>query len=117
MNILFPIAFLDPPQLFNATVTNIPGSGSLPLQVVANIGLKAPYAIQYTDTTGDAIGVYTGIVGQEVLRTIIGNGTSNTVPVVIGHDSRVSLRSMSASPITNGYLTLVFLGTGWNGLV
>lgn len=110
MSAVFPIAFLDPPYVFNANVTNIPGSGSLPIQVVADIGFSAPYALQYADTTGDWIGVYTGDVGIEVLRTIIGNGLSTTIPLVIAAHSRVSLRSLTASPITNGQLSIVFLG-------
>lgn len=112
MNQLYPIAYLDPPELFNSSVTNIPGSGSLPLQVVANIGLKAPYAIQYQDTTGNWIGVYTGAVGSEVLKTIIGGGVTDVCSVVIPANSRVSLRSISTSPITNGMISIIFLGFG-----
>lgn len=111
---LFPIAFMDPPQVLNASVTPIPGSGSSPLQIVANIGFKAAYAIDYTDTTGDYIGVYIGSSGHEVLATIIGGGFNSRAYVVLSAQSRVSLRSMSASAITNGYLTLVFLGMGWH---
>lgn len=110
MNNLYPIAFFDAPQVLQAYVTNIPGAASLPLQVVANIGFSAAYSIQFADSTGDWIGVYTGAVGQEVLRTIIGNGLSQIVPVVIPAQSRVSLRSMTASPITNGNLVVTFLG-------
>lgn len=109
---LYPIAFLDAPQVLQASVTNIPGSGSLPLQVVTNLGFRAGYYLQFQDSTGDAVGVYTGVSGSEVLRTIIGNGTSDTVPCVISALSRVSLRSMTSSPITNGELTIVFLGGG-----
>jgi hypothetical protein len=112
MNQLYPIAYLDPPELFNASVTNIPGSGSLPLQVVSNIGLKAPFGLQYTDTTGDWIGVYIGVSGSEVLRTIIGGGVTDVVSVVIPANSRVSLRSMSTSSITNGMISIIFLGFG-----
>lgn len=108
----FPIAFFDAPQVLQANVTNIPGAGSSTLQVVADIGRKAPYAIQYADSTGDWIGVYVGAVGEEVLKTIIGNGLTLIVPVVIPAHSRVSLRSMTSSPITNGQLVCVFLGFG-----
>ena len=113
---LFPIFFLDAPEILTCAVTNIPGSGGSPLQVVAHSGVKAARAIQYTDTTGDYIGVYTGAIGQETLRTIIGGGAANAiVPVVIAVGSRVSLRSMTASAITNGLLTITFLGVGWSG--
>jgi hypothetical protein len=112
---LFPIYYIDSPEILDASVTNIPGSGSAPLQVVADSGLKASYGIQYIDTTGDYIGVYTGVAGQEVIRTIIGGGLVSQTPVVIAHNSRVSLRSMTSSPITFGKLTITFLGQGWNG--
>lgn len=112
---LFPIYFIDPPQILNTSVTNIPGSGSSPLQVVADSGTKAAYGIQYIDTTGDWIGVYTGSVGNEVLRCIVGGGQVNETPVVIAVHSRVSLRSMTASAITNGRITISFLGQGWGG--
>lgn len=114
-NNLFPVFFIDPPKILDSSVTNIPGSGSLPLQVVANSGLKSAYEVQYIDTTGDYIGLYTGLVGSEVLRCIIGGGLVSSTPVVIAINSRVSLRSMTASPITTGKLTLTFLGQGWNG--
>lgn len=114
-NNLFPIFFIDPPKILNSSVTSIPGSASPPLQVVANSGPKAAYAIEYIDTTGEFVGVYTGTVGNEVLRAIIGNGLVNTTPVVIAAYSRVSLRSMNAAPVAVGKLTITFLGQGWNG--
>lgn len=110
---LFPIYFIDSPEIFYANVTPIPAASDLPIQVVADSGLKAAYGISWTDTTGDYIGLYTGDVGHEVLRTIIGGGVVSMTPVVIAVHSRVSLRSMTASPITNGQLTITFLGQGF----
>lgn len=112
MTSIYPIAFLDAPQVLQANVTNIPGAASSPLQVVANLGVKAAYGIQFQDSTGDAIGVYQGTSGHEVLKTIIGNGVTDAVSVVLTANSRISLRSMTASPITNGNITIVFLGVG-----
>lgn len=112
MTHLYPIGYLDPPEILDMSVTNIPGSGSLPLQVVSDLGFKAGYAIQFQDTSGDQIGVYIGTSGNEVIRTIIGNGTSEIFPVVIPAHSRVSLRSMKSVAITNGQLTMIFLGAG-----
>lgn len=112
MNAVFPIAFLDAPQVLATNVTNIPGGGSSPLQVVADLGFKAAYGIQFQDSTGDSIGVYSGDSGHEILKTIIGNGLSLIIPIVFAAHSRISLRSMTASAITNGYLTIIFLGQG-----
>jgi|SRR5579859_690625 len=107
---LYPIAYFDPPQVLDASITNIPAASALPLQVIANIGFKASYAITYIDTTGDYIGVYTGVVGSEVLNCIIGGGQNSTTYSVIAAQSRVSLRSMTNTPITNGKLMCTFLG-------
>lgn len=103
---------MDSPQVLNASVTPIPGSGSSPLQVVADIGLRAAHAIDYIDSTGDYIGVYVGASGHEQLITILGGGAITRAYVVIHANARVSLRSITSSPITNGYLSLVFMGMG-----
>lgn len=111
---LFPIAFMDSPQVLNASVTPIPGSGSAPLQVVADLGFKASYAIDYIDSTGDYVGVYLGAVGQEKLAVIIGGGAVTRAFVVCAAHSRVSLRSITSSAITNGHLSMNFMGLGWS---
>lgn len=113
MSGLFPVAFFDAPIVLSASVTPIPGSGSSPLQVIANIGTRAAYSINYIDNTGDFIGVYTGGIGSEVLVCVIGGGTSSIVPGVFAARTRVSLRSMTTSSITNGSLFCTFLGQGW----
>lgn len=104
MNYNFPIAFFDAPEIVNCSVTPIPGSGSLPLQVIADSGFKSAVAIDYIDTTGDYIGVYLGSVNSEKLLCIIGGGLNTRAWGVFPAHSRVSLRSMTASSITNGLL-------------
>jgi hypothetical protein len=110
MTYLFPVAFIDPPLVLAASVTNIPGSGSLPLQVIANVGPKYGVAIDFIDTTGDYIGVYQGASGHETLVCIIGNGLVSRAFGVITAYQRVSIRSMAAAPITNGNLTFTVMG-------
>lgn len=110
---LFPIAFMDAPQVLNASVTPIPGSGNSPLQVVADLGFKAAYAIDYIDSTGDYIGVYVGPVGFEVLRSIIGGGAITRAYIVLAAHSRISLRSITSTAITNGHLSINFMGMGY----
>lgn len=104
MNYNFPIAFLDAPQVLNATVTNIPGSASPPLQVIANTGVRSGVAMDYIDSTGDFIGVYLGSSGNEHLLCIIGGGQTTRAWGVFPANSRVSFRSMTASKITNGLI-------------
>lgn len=105
MNYNFPIAFFDAPEVITFSVTPIPGSGSLPMQVIADSGTRSAVAIDYMDSSGDAIGVYIGLPTQEKLVCIIGNGQTTRAWAVFQAHSRVSLRSMSASSITNGTLT------------
>lgn len=109
---LFPIFWLDSPEILYANVTPIPGSGSLPIQVVSESGFKAAYGVSWIDTTSDYIGVYIGASGHEILKTIIGGGVVSAAPVVIPAHSRVSLRSMTSTAITNGQITITFLGQG-----
>ena len=109
---LFPIFFVDPPEILYTNSTPIPAASALPLQVVADSGFKAAYGVSWIDTTGDYIGLYTGSVGHEVLRTIIGGGVVSAAPVVIAAGSRVSLRSMTNTAITNGQIIINFLGQG-----
>jgi hypothetical protein len=109
MNYNFPIAFLDAPQVLNSSVTPIPGSGSAPLQVIADTGTRSGVAIDFIDTCGDFVGVYIGKAGSEKLLCIIGGGVVSRSWAVFPAHSRVSFRSMTASPITNGNLTATIM--------
>ena len=112
MDNLFPVAYLDAPRVLNCSVTPIPGSGSAPLQVIANSGVRAAYAIDYLDSTADYIGVFTGPANSETLRCIIGGGYGTRANVVIPVHSRVSVRSLTTSAITNGYISMTLMGMG-----
>ena len=109
MPLATPYKFFDPPQVLNAVITSIPASSNPPLQVIADSGIDLGIGVQYTDTTGDFIGVYTGAVGQEVLACIIGNGISSIAWAFIQPRSRISLRSMVNTAITSGSLSGVLL--------
>lgn len=109
MSFIYPVAFFDPPQVLDASVTNIPGSASLPLQVVASTPLLIN-AIDYIDGIGTYIGVYIGAPGSEVLKCIIGGGLSTRAWVVIPVNSRISLRSMTPATINGGTLFCAFMG-------
>lgn len=105
MNYNFPVAFFDAPQILDTSVTPIPGVNSAPLQIVADSGNRSAVAFDYIDTTGDFIGVYVGVLGQEGLLCVIGNGQTNRAWAVFPAHSRVSLKSMTTTPITNGKLS------------
>lgn len=107
MSRVIPIAYFDPPLVLDCTVTNIPGSGSLPLQVISNTGLDTGVGIDFSDSTGDFIGAYIGLPGLETLLCIIGNGLSGQAWARIPAGSRISLRSMTIEPITAGLIYAV----------
>lgn len=111
MSYNFPLFFFDPPIVLDTTVTPIPGSGSSPLQVVANSGATSTVAVDYVDTTGDYIGVYIGSSGHETLLCLIGNGLSTRAWGHVNANSRISLRSMTATPITSGKLSCSFMSS------
>lgn len=104
MSYVIPTAFFDPPIVLDCTVTPIPKTSDLPMQVIADSGIKIAIGVNYQDTTGDFIGVYTGIAGQEQLICIIGNGTAQQAWGRFPAHSRVSLRSMTNQAITAGLL-------------
>lgn len=103
---------MDTPVL-NASNTTVPGNGGSFLEVIANSGIRVAYAVDYLDTTGENIGIYTGQSGQEILRCILGGGAISRAHVVIAANSRVSLRSMGPADITNGKLVMTLMGMGW----
>lgn len=107
MSYVIPIAYPDPPYIIDTAVTNIPGSGSLPLQIVAATGVNTGVGVTFNDSTGNFIGVYKGTAGHETLLCIIGNGTSGQAWASIPAQSRISLRSMISAPVTYGLLNVI----------
>jgi hypothetical protein len=108
---LFPIYFFDS-LVLNTSSTPIPANSGSFLEVVANSGTRAAYAIQYMDTSGDYIGVYLGSPGNETLLCVIGGGQTSIVPAVVAARTRVSVRSITSTAVTNGKVFCTFLGNG-----
>lgn len=107
MSFVIPLTFFDPPQVIDTSVTPIPASSQLPLQVIVSTGVQVGVGVTYNDTTGEFIGVYIGDIGQEILVCIIGNGLSSQAWGRIPPKSRISLRSMKNESITLGLLSAV----------
>lgn len=105
MSFSIPIAFFDPPLVLDTSITPLPAISSSPLQVIANTGLNVGVGINYSDSTGDFIGLYIGLSGQEQLVCIFGNGLTGQAWGKIPPYSRVCLKSMKNVPITFGLLT------------
>lgn len=108
------VAGLDVVDLFDTPLldtsgTNIPGSASNPVQVVASLA-AAVKAVDIMDTTGGWIGLYTGAALSEVLKMVIGPGMDRTVEVAIPAATRISLRSLTTSAISSGEVSINFIG-------
>ena len=105
MSFTIPIAFFDPPVVLDTTVTPIPAFSSSPLQVISNTGLQTGVGMNYSDTTGEFIGIYLGAPGKEFLVCIIGNGVTSQAWAKFPAQSRVSLKAMKNRQITFGLLS------------
>ena len=105
MSTIFPIAYFDPPHVFDASITPIPAASALPIQVIADTGIVRGSGFMCSDGTNQFIGVYVGPVGQETLVCIVGNGVTDTAWGHFPPNSRVSLRAMANVAITSGLLT------------
>jgi hypothetical protein len=107
---LHPVATFDAPQVFDASVSSIPGSASSPVQVVASLSAKV-YGLQFFDGIGGYVGVYKGASGSETLVCVIGGGTMGMVEFgAIPSGTRISLKSMGSAAITTGTLFVHFMG-------
>jgi len=96
--------------ILDTSSTNIPGSASSPVQVVASLA-AAVKALQLLDTTGAFVGVYTGGVGVEVLQFVMGPGSDQTIEHSISAGTRVSLKRLdSTTAVSSGIVAINFLG-------
>lgn len=103
-----PAYLFDAPQVLDASSTNIPGSASSTLQVIADTAASIQ-RIQYFCGIGKFIGIYRGGVGAETLVGVMGGNGLNTIDVDIPENVRVSLRSLEAPAITTGKICCIFL--------
>lgn len=90
--------------MIDTSVTPIPASSALPLQVIADTGVNVGVGINYNDTTGEFIGIYIGFPNQEVLVCVVGNGLSSQAWGKFPQHSRVSIRNVKNTAITFGLL-------------
>lgn len=111
----FSASYLSVVDLLDANIldtssTNIPGSASAPVEVVASLA-AAVKSLQLLDTTGAFIGLYVGGSGSEVLKLIIGPGSDQTIEHAIASGERISLKRLdSATAISSGIVAINFLG-------
>jgi hypothetical protein len=100
------IIWFDSPKVLDCSVTNIPGSGSNPLEVIASTA-DAIFAISWCDSTGKFIELYAGPAGQEQHLFILA-GSSGEAKLRINEGQRISLRNTSTETISRGGLLIAF---------
>lgn len=97
-------------NILDTSSTNIPGSASSPVQVVASLAATVK-ALQCLDTTGAWVGLYVGAAASEVLKLVIGPGSDQTIEHSIPSGSRVSLKRLdSTTAVSSGIVAINFLG-------
>ncbi len=99
---------IDTTPLLDVSVTNIPASASLPVQVVASLAADVRKIIVVEDI-GEFIGIYTGAASSEVLLAVLPLG-GGEVEVEIPAATRISLRHMKNTAITADFIAINFLG-------
>jgi len=99
---------IDSTPVLDTASTNIPGSASLPVQVIASTAADAQKVISVEDI-GEYIGLYTGAASSEVLKCVLPLG-GGEVEVDIPASTRISLRAMDATAISLGKIALNFIG-------
>jgi hypothetical protein len=105
MSVYQPTVYFDAPKVLSAAVTLIPKSSSPPLQIIADSGNYENVGMDFRDSTDEFIGVYIGGAGEEQLSCIVGGGISGMAFGIFPPHSRVSLRAMENTDITNGKIT------------
>ncbi len=99
----------SPGPVLNAANTTIQDNAGAFVVLVASLA-AACKRIKVSDTTGEFLGIYTGGGGAEVLAFIIGPGMDDTIEHSIAAATRITVRSMDTTDITEGKLCLQFLG-------
>ncbi len=106
------VDYFDAPEVLDASVTPIPGSGGAFLQVVASLAHSC-HRILIRDGIGNRfIGLYVGAPGGETLAHIFGVDGDSKVDLFIPKGSRISLRAIGTGSISSGSLCIQFMGYG-----
>lgn len=102
------VDFLDTPFLL-ASSTNIAASSSAPDTVVASLA-AAVKKVQFIDTTGEFIGLYSDPAGTPVLEAIFGPGSDTFIDLKLPASTVIGIRNMQDAAITVGSVVVNFFG-------
>lgn len=105
---LAPVDYIDSPTgpLLNASVNAIPSGTFLELVASSAAPIKK---IQVVDEIGEFMALYTGAAASETLLCGLGLGGS-LIEVDLPVGTRISIASLTGSPITAGRMFINFLG-------
>lgn len=94
--------------LIDASVTNIPGSASLPLTLIASTS-AITRKIQIVEDIGEYMALYTGAASSEVLLAALPLG-GGEVEVNVPAATRISIKALKTPAITASNLIVNLLG-------
>jgi len=106
---------VDPASVFattytDASSTNIPGSATAPLELIASTGSDIK-EVQVFDTTGVFLELMTGAAASEVRVALVGPGNDQPIKIEVSSGTRISVRRVdSTSAATVGSLAINYLG-------
>ena len=90
--------------------SNIPGSASSPLELVASLSNNI-IAFQVFDTSGGVLELMTGAVASEVRLCLVGPGNDSIIYAQANSSTRISVRRVdSTSALTSGTLSINYIG-------
>lgn len=94
---------------FEIDYTSIAGSGGAFYQLVASTSQALVKIIPY-DTTGVAIGLYTGAAASEVIAVRMGPGYDVATDLIVPAGTRLSLRGLAVAAPTAGKFYIQLIG-------
>lgn len=102
------IATFQTSALIDASSTNIPGSASLPLTLIASTS-AITRKIQIVEDIGEYMALYTGAASSEVLLCALPLG-GGEVEVSVPASARISIKALKNTAITSANLIVNLIG-------
>lgn len=109
VNTLTVVDFIDTTPILDTSSTNIPASASTPVTIVSSLA-AAVKKVQFLDTTGAFIGLYSDPSGTPVLLAVFGPGSDQTIELAIPAATALGLRNMQNVAISSGIVSINFIG-------
>lgn len=102
------LSVIESSALIDTANTNIPGSAGSPLTLIASTSAPT-LKIQIIEDIGSFMGLYSGVAASEVLIAALPLGGGD-VEVAVPAATRLSLRALETTAISNGKIIVNLLG-------